>query len=72
MFEMKAQALVALHEWLPAISAAREAVRIKPNWYIGHQTLGNYLTLVYGILLETFLDFIFDSKFHFQVELRWD
>ena len=40
VFEMKAQALIALHEWLPAISAAREAVRIKPNWFIGHQTLG--------------------------------
>ena len=40
VFEMKAQALTALHEWLPAISAAREAVRIKPNWFIGHQTLG--------------------------------
>ena len=40
VFEMKAQALIALHEWLPAISAAREAVKIKPNWFIGHQTLG--------------------------------
>ena len=40
IFEMKAQALIALHEWLPAIAAAGEAVRLKPNWYIGHQTLG--------------------------------
>ena len=40
VFEMKAQALIALHEWLPAISAASEAVRIEPNWFIGHQTLG--------------------------------
>ena len=40
VFEMKAQALIALHEWLPAISAAGEAVRIQPNWFIGHQTLG--------------------------------
>ena len=63
VFEMKAQALIALHEWLPAISAAREAVKIKPNWFIGHQTLGNYLTLIYGILLETFLDFIFHLNY---------
>ena len=27
VFEMKAQALIALHEWLPAIAAAGEAVR---------------------------------------------
>ena len=40
VFEMKAQALIALHEWLPAIAAAGEAVRLKPNWFIGHQTLG--------------------------------
>jgi len=27
VFEMKAQALISLHEWLPAIAAAGEAVR---------------------------------------------
>ena len=38
---MKAQAQINLHEWIPAISSAKQCINIKPNWYIGHQTLGN-------------------------------
>ena len=38
---MKAQAQINLHEWIPAINSAQQCVDIKPNWYIGHQTLGN-------------------------------
>ena len=41
VFEMKAQAQINLHEWIPAISSAQQCINIKPNWYIGHQTLGN-------------------------------
>jgi len=40
VFEMKAQAQINLHEWIPAISSAQQCINIKPNWYIGHQTLG--------------------------------
>jgi len=38
--EMKAQALVQLHEWLPAIQAATRAVERSGNWAEAHQTLG--------------------------------
>ena len=37
---MKAQALVQLHEWLPAIQAATRAVERSGNWAEAHQTLG--------------------------------
>jgi len=40
VFEMKAQALINLHEWIPAIRAAEQCIKLKTNWYIGHQTLG--------------------------------
>ena len=41
VFEMKAQAQINLHEWIPAITSAQQCINMKPNWYIGHQTLGN-------------------------------
>ena len=37
---MKAQALMSLHEWLPSIKCSEECVRLKPVWWVGHQTLG--------------------------------
>jgi len=40
VFEMKAQALINLHEWIEAIQAAEEAVKLKANWWVGYQTLG--------------------------------
>merc|ERR1712133_141581 len=40
VFEMKAQAQINLHEWIPAITSAQQCINMKPNWYIGHQTLG--------------------------------
>jgi len=40
VFEMKAQALINLHEWIPAIRAAEQCIKLKPNWFIGLQTLG--------------------------------
>ena len=38
--EMKAQVLIQLHEWEPAIEAAQKAVALDPKWYSGYQTLG--------------------------------
>ena len=38
--EMKAQALIQLHEWEPAIESAESALLIDPMWYPAHQTLG--------------------------------
>ena len=40
IFEMKAQALINLHEWIDAIKAAEKATQLKPNWWVGFQTLG--------------------------------
>ena len=40
VFEMKAQALLSLHEWVPSISCCSECVRLQPTWWVGHQTLG--------------------------------
>ena len=40
VFEMKAQALINLHEWIVAIKAAEKTVQLKPNWWVGYQTLG--------------------------------
>lgn len=40
VFEMKAQVLNLLHEIFPATESAQESIRIKPNWWIAHQTLG--------------------------------
>lgn len=43
VLEMKAQALMSLHELFPAVSAAREAVASKPRWWVAWQTLGRAL-----------------------------
>eukprot|EP00092_Neocalanus_flemingeri_P038131 GFUD01041503.1.p1 GENE.GFUD01041503.1~~GFUD01041503.1.p1 ORF type:complete len:201 (-),score=70.43 GFUD01041503.1:266-868(-) len=40
VFEMKAQALINLHEWIDAIKAAEKVVKLKPTWWVGYQTLG--------------------------------
>lgn len=39
-WEMKAQALMQVHEWFPAIEAASRAVACSPRWFVAHQTLG--------------------------------
>jgi len=38
--EMKSQAFMQLHEWEPAIESSKLALKIDPNWYSAHQTLG--------------------------------
>lgn len=38
--EMKAQSLIQLHEWIPAIQAANRAIECNKSWWEGHQTLG--------------------------------
>ena len=38
--EMKSQAFIQLHEWEPAIESAKLALKVDPNWYSAHQTLG--------------------------------
>lgn len=40
LLEMKAQALNSLHEWEPAIEAAKLTLKIDPDWFCAHQTLG--------------------------------
>ena len=40
VLEMKAQALLSLHEWVPSICCSSECVRLQPAWWVGHQTLG--------------------------------
>lgn len=40
VLEMKSQALIQVHEWLPAIECAEKATEIKNNWWPGFQTLG--------------------------------
>ena len=37
---MKAQVLITLHEWEPAIEAAKRAIKIEPKWWSAYQTLG--------------------------------
>ena len=49
--EMKAQALIALHEWEPAIHEALRVVAIDPRWWEAHQTLGRAF-LGWGSLVE--------------------
>ena len=34
VFEMKAQALVSLHEWIPAITAVKKCIELRPNWWV--------------------------------------
>ena len=40
LLDMKAQALMNLHEWEPAIETSKEGLNIDPNWWCLHQTLG--------------------------------
>lgn len=40
LWEMKAQALVQLHEWEGAVVAAERAVSLEKTWWAAHQTLG--------------------------------
>lgn len=40
LYEMKAQVLLELNELFPAISAAEQAVKLNPCWWLAHQTLG--------------------------------
>lgn len=40
VLEMKAQALINLHEWESAVEAAVSAVKARRNWWAAHQTLG--------------------------------
>ena len=34
VFEMKAQALISLHEWIPAITAVKKCIELRPNWWV--------------------------------------
>lgn len=40
IWEMKAQALVSLHEWPQAVEAATRAVEEERTWWVAQQTLG--------------------------------
>ena len=40
ILDMKAQALISLHEWEPAIETSYSTLKIEPNWWPAHQTLG--------------------------------
>jgi len=40
VWEMRAQALVALHEWDGAVEAAEKATAFENTWWVGYQTLG--------------------------------
>ena len=40
IFDMKAQVFITLHEWEPAIEAAKSAIKIEPKWWSAYQTLG--------------------------------
>ena len=40
LFEMKAQALMNVHEWVPSIQCSEACIRLQPGWWVGHQTLG--------------------------------
>ena len=51
LLDMKAQALISLHEWEPAIGSSLSALKIEPNWWCAHQTLGRAY-LGYGQLQE--------------------
>ncbi|XP_029639832.1 tetratricopeptide repeat protein 33 [Octopus sinensis] len=43
LHEMKAQALLILHEVFPAVQFAEKATRLQPNWWSAFQTLGRAL-----------------------------
>ncbi len=51
LLDMKAQCLIQLHEWEPAIESAQASVKIDPLWWPGLQTLGRAY-LGYGKLQE--------------------
>lgn len=40
VLDMKAQALLQLHEWIPAIQTCQLAIQTKKNWWPIYQTLG--------------------------------
>jgi len=40
VWEMRAQALVALHEWDGAVEAGEKATAFENTWWVGYQTLG--------------------------------
>ncbi|TRY74438.1 hypothetical protein TCAL_01305 [Tigriopus californicus] len=43
LLEMKAQALIQVHEWEPAIEIGRKVTQIDPLWWEGYQTWGRAL-----------------------------
>lgn len=40
LLDMKAQSLIQLHEWIPAIESCEIAIKSKKNWWPIYQTLG--------------------------------
>ena len=76
IFDMKAQVFITLHEWEPAIEAAKSAVEIEPKWWSAYQTLGRAY-LGYGQLQQAV--FAFSKAVHLSPEteelwtedLRW-
>ena len=40
---MRAQALIQVHEWDPAVESASSSVKSNPVWWEAHQTLGRAL-----------------------------
>ncbi|KAL3870104.1 hypothetical protein ACJMK2_042717 [Sinanodonta woodiana] len=46
IYEMKAQALIALNEPFQAVQAARKSHELNPLWWVAHQTLGRALISV--------------------------
>ena len=56
LWEMKAQSFITLQEWEPAIQASISALKISPNWWCAHQTLGRAY-LGFGRLKEAVLAF---------------
>lgn len=40
LLDMKAQSLIHLHEWIPAIQSCQQAIKVKRNWWPAYQTLG--------------------------------
>jgi tetratricopeptide (TPR) repeat protein len=43
LWEMRAQALAAVHEWPEAVEAAGRASTLEPTWWAAHQTRGRAL-----------------------------
>ena len=58
IFDMKAQVFITLHEWEPALEAAKSAIKIEPKWWSAYQTLGRAY-LGYGQLQQAvFVSFL--------------